>query len=416
MKKLLIIGWKDFTVVWRDRAALILMLAAPFVLTLGLGFVSGRFSGDDNSGLRDIRLLLVNQDDGPLGMALVDSFASPDLAGLVLSTTTSDPAAARQQVEDDQAAAAILIPAGFSAGFIPGPDGETGPAISLEVYTNPGRAVSAGVVRAIVESFVSQAETAQVGGEVAIRQLLEHGLITPQAPAAEAAAIAARVTAAQDSGPLLTLARSGADASSAAPDFDVLAVFAPGMAMMFLMYTVSNGGRNLLAERSDGTLPRLLTTPTRAAQVLGGKVFGIFLTGAVQVAILVGASTTLFQLHWGNGLGVAALILAVAAAATGWGILLAAFARTPAQVISVGSALMLLFGIFGGIFIPLSALPGWLQIAARLSPNAWGSEAFAALARGGTLADIAPGLAALLVMAAALFAVAVLVFRRTSRA
>ena len=84
-------------------------------------------------------------------------------------------------------------------------------------------------------------------------------------------------------------------------------------------------------------------------------------------------------------------------------------------MISVGSALMLLFGIFGGIFIPLSAFPGWLQVAARVSPNAWGSEAFAALARGGALADIAPGLAALVVMAAALFAAAVLVFQRTAK-
>jgi ABC-2 type transport system permease protein len=77
---------------------------------------------------------------------------------------------------------------------------------------------------------------------------------------------------------------------------------------------------------------------------------------------------------------------------------------------------MLLFGILGGIFIPISTLPGWMQVVAHESPNAWGSEAFAALARGGTLATIAPGLSALLVMAAALFMVAVMVFRRTTRA
>ena len=30
------------------------------------------------------------------------------------------------------------------------------------------------------------------------------------------------------------------------------------MALMFLMYTVSNGGRTLLVERNQGTLPRLM--------------------------------------------------------------------------------------------------------------------------------------------------------------
>jgi ABC-2 type transport system permease protein len=414
MKKILIIGWKDFTVIWRDRAALILMLAAPFVLTLGLGFVSGRFSGE-TSGLSDIPVVLVNQDQGALGQSLLDVFASPDLAGLVLSSTLSDPAAAREQVEADQAAAAIIIPAGFSAGFIRDAAGRTGPALPLEVYSNPARTVSASVVRAIVDDFVSRVETGTVGGEVAIRQLLEHGLLTQQELAASAGAIAARAAAAHNNAPLLSLARTDSG-SSPAPDFDILAVFAPGMAMMFLMYTVSHGGRNLLAERTEGTLPRLLTTPTSAAQVLGGKVFGIFLTGAAQVGILVLASSLMFQLRWGDAWGVAALVLAVAAAATGWGILLAAIARTPAQAVSIGSALMLLFGILGGLFIPFSALPGWMKVVGRMSPNAWGSEAFAALARGGTLTTIAPGLAALMVMAAALFMIAVLVFRRTARA
>ncbi|MEP7359827.1 MAG: ABC transporter permease, partial [Anaerolineales bacterium] len=204
MKKILIIGWKDFTLIWRDRAALILMLAAPFVLTLGLGFVSGRFSGRA-SGLSDIPVVVVNQDQGALGQALLDAFASPDLAGLVLPSTLADPAAARQQVEADKAAAAVIIPAGFSASILPDAAGHTGPALSLEVYTSPGRTVSASIVRAIVDGFVSRVETDRVSAEVTIRQLLMHGLLTQQALAAEGSAIAARA-AAQSSAPLLSLA------------------------------------------------------------------------------------------------------------------------------------------------------------------------------------------------------------------
>ena len=33
MKKIVQIGWKDLRVIFRDRAALILMLLAPFALT-----------------------------------------------------------------------------------------------------------------------------------------------------------------------------------------------------------------------------------------------------------------------------------------------------------------------------------------------------------------------------------------------
>ena len=167
-----------------------------------------------------------------------------------------------------------------------------------------------------------------------------------------------------------------------------------------------------MTERVEGTLPRLLSTPTGAAQVLAGKLFGMLLTGVAQVSILVAGSSLLFGLKWGDPLAVAALIVAVCAAATGWGTLLAAFARTPAQVGSVGSALMLLFGMLSGAFIPLSTFPAWLQSVAHLTPNAWGLEAFTTLARGGALAAITPSLAALLAMAAALFAAAVVLFRR----
>ena len=80
-----------------------------------------------------------------------------------------------------------------------------------------------------------------------------------------------------------------------AVEFDLLAYFAPGMALMFLMYTVSYGGRSILAERSQGTLPRLLVSPTSNAQFLGGKVLGVFLMGVAQVGILILASAMFFK-------------------------------------------------------------------------------------------------------------------------
>jgi ABC-2 type transport system permease protein len=416
MKKVLAIGWKDLILVLRDRAALILMLAAPFVLTLGLGFVSGRFSGGSAaSGLRDIPVVVVNHDDGELGQALVDVFDSSDLAELLAPTTAAGDAAARQQVDDDLAAAAVLIPAGFSSSVIPSFEtGATTAAVAVEVYANPARPVSAGVVETILLGFIGEVETAQVSGRVTLEQLLAARLIAPQEAAAGGADLAGRLIGPQNQAALITLHTSSAVAAEAeADEFDVLAFFAPGMAMMFLMYTVTYGGRSILAERADGTLPRLMGTPTAAAQVLGGKVFGIFLTGVAQVGVLVLASSLMFSLRWGDPLAVVALILAVAAAATGWGLLLAAFARTPAQVGSLGSALMLLFGILGGSFIPAGNFPAWFQALSRVTPNAWGLDGFTALARGGTLAGIGLPLGALLAMAVLLFGAALIVFRRS---
>jgi len=83
MLKTILIGIKDVRLVFRDRAALTFMLLAPFLLTVGMGFVTGRFSGNSNSGIQDIPVIIVNLDGAELGNALVDTFNSEELAELV---------------------------------------------------------------------------------------------------------------------------------------------------------------------------------------------------------------------------------------------------------------------------------------------------------------------------------------------
>src|SRR6266508_3794015 len=118
MLKLFLIGIKDLKLIFRDRAALTFMLLAPFLLTIGMGFVTGRFSGGSN-GLSNIPVVIVNLDKEQLGNALADVFSSRDLADLMEPTTSSDPEAARHLIDDDQAAAAVIIPAGFTRSIIP---------------------------------------------------------------------------------------------------------------------------------------------------------------------------------------------------------------------------------------------------------------------------------------------------------
>ena len=182
------------------------------------------------------------------------------------------------------------------------------------------------------------------------------------------------------------------------------------MALMFLMYTVSYGGRSILAEKAQGTLPRLLVSPTNSTQILGGKVFGIYLTGVAQMLILIGATSLLFQLKWGDPLGVVLLVFAAVFGATGWGMIITALARTPAQVGSVGSATMLIFGILGGSFISLDQMPTYIQTISRITPNSWALDGFTTLALGGTLSNLSAPITALLTMGGVLFLASILLF------
>ena len=414
MLKTFLIGIKDLRLAFRDRAALILMLAAPFVLTLGLGLVTGRFSGNNNSGLSDIPVIIINLDNDQLGDALVDTFNSKELADLMEPAIGSDPEAARQLIDDDEAAAVVIIPEGFTRSIIPqqgdfnNPDAVREP-VKIEVYANPSRPTGAGIVKSIVDEFLSRVNEGSLSGSVSILQLMASGRITPQQ--AEAAGLAMNQqlqTNAVDN--TLAIAINSSTADGEEVKFDILAYLAPGMALMFLMYTVSYGGRSILAEKTQGTLPRLLVSPTNASQILGGKVFGIFLTGAAQMLILIGASSLLFQLKWGDPIGVIVLVFAAVFGATGWGMFITAMARTPAQVANVGMSITLIFGIMGGSFISLDQMPPAIQTFSKIAPNSWALDGFTTLGLGGTLADLSSPIAALLTMGTVLFLVSVVLF------
>jgi ABC-2 type transport system permease protein len=413
MKKLFLIGIKDLKLMFRDRAALVFMLLAPFLLTIGMGFVTGRFSGS-SSGLSDIPVIIVNQDKEQLGDALADVFSSEELADLMEPTESSDPDTARELIDDDEAAAAVIIPEGFTRSVIPSEgtvfdESFVQPEpVKIEVYANPSRPTSSGVVKAIVDEFVSRLEAGRTSGMTSIVQLMQAGLLNPQHAETEARALFQDVDQTQTTVITLKTNTEGAEAV----EFDMLAYMAPGMALLFLMYTVSYGGRSILAERSQGTLPRLLVSPTSTSQVLGGKILGIFFMGVAQVGILILASSIFFGVKWGDIFGLAFLILATVLGATGWGMLITSIARTPAQVGSLGSAIMLIFGILGGSFINIDQMPSLVRTLSKITPNAWGLDGFTTLALGGRLPNLTEAITALLIMGAVLFGISVLLFSR----
>jgi ABC-2 type transport system permease protein len=344
----------------------------------------------------------------------VDTFSSEELAALMEPTASSDPEAARRLIDEDKAAAAVIIPAGFTQSIIPAagtafdqnyvePE-----AVQIEVYANPSSPTSAGVVKAVVDEFVSRLEEGRTSGMTSLMQLMSNGLLDPKNAESEALELFGNVEQTESAAITLKKNQEGAEAV----EFDVLEYMAPGMALMFLMYTVSYGGRSILAERSQGTLPRLLVSPTSASQVLGGKVLGIFFMGLAQVGILILASSLFFGVQWGDPIGLVVLVLAAVFGATGWGVLLTAFSRTPAQVANIGSAIMLIFGILGGSFINLRQMPTALRAFSKITPNAWGLDGFTTLALGGTLPNLVEPISALLVMGVLLFGIAVFMFNR----
>lgn len=414
MKKILIIMWKDVNILLRDRASIMLVIAGPLVLTLGMGLITGSFGGSDTPTISRIPVVVVDHDGGELAAALIDLLTGEELSDLLAPEMWDDEATALAQARNGDAAAVVVIPAGFSAGFMPDPaTGALPEPVALRVYGDPGSPIRAGVVRSIADEFTSRARTGMMTVQIAMTELAASGA----ARSADLPAIGRTMGEQLFSGDgaaaasLITV-RSESVAADGDAGFNPLTYFAPAMALMFLMYAVTLGARTLLSERREGTLARMLAAPVTNGQVLGGKVAGIFLGGFMQLATLIVLTTVLFRLDWGNPLGVLLIVVSAALAATGWGLLIASVSTNAGQVANLGMTLTLIFSILGGSFVPGQQLGPLYEWAGRVTPNRWAMDGFASLAAGEGLPSVVVPVVALLVMAVILFAAAAVMFRR----
>ncbi len=412
--KLLTITLKDTLTRFRDVRALLYMLVAPLAIGLIMGAAFGG-QNDGSSPIYAIPLAVVNADTGDLGQTFVDILTKIEVdtaegkQSLFAVTPYADAEAARAAVERGEADGALILPPDFSAAL----KNANAPRARLDIYTDPTLRIPPVIIRSVTERLALGFQSAALGARLAAEQITtavqaDPALQTALADLPQAIAEAEADFAAEQ--PRIRLQRQTLGGGKS---FNVLGYFMPSMAIFFLMFAVFHGMRSILEEEKKGTLPRLLTTPTRPAEILAGKIGGTLLTGLLQMAVLVLVSALLFGVHWGNPWGVALLSFATVAGAAGLGAFLAAFARDDNQAGIIGTFVALVFGILGGNFIMLQNVPVWLDLLSKATLNRWALDGFTALALDNApLHAVLPHIAILLALGAAFFALALLGFRR----
>lgn len=175
-----------------------------------------------------------------------------------------------------------------------------------------------------------------------------------------------------------------------------------GVAVIFLLFSVSRAGGVLLEEKQSGTLKRILTSPISPRGFMLGKLFAVSLNGIVQISVVALAGCLAFGIPiFHSPLALLLIIAATAVCAASFGMVFATFCQTSEQVLATATFVILAMSLVGGSMVPEFLLPAWAQKLSVLTLNGWAMTGFLnVLARGaGTLAII-PQLAALLAMSA----------------
>jgi ABC-2 type transport system permease protein len=187
----------------------------------------------------------------------------------------------------------------------------------------------------------------------------------------------------------------------------------PGVTIYGIFWIVSLLAGSVFQEKREGTFRRLLVAPIGRAALLVGKVLPYYLINLLQIVAMLGLARLLFGVSLGGApAGLALVSLAAAAAATGLGVLLAAMARSQAQVGLLSTVAILALAVLGGCFIPRWVMPDWMQRLGLITPHAWAVDAYQDLmVQGYGLARVLPKVGALLAFAAAFFGVGAWRFR-----
>jgi ABC-2 type transport system permease protein len=373
--RILYIALKDLRIFLSSKAALILALGAPFLLTLGMGFIGGAFSPNEpGGGGGGVQLGFVDLDQSAATRGFFEGLLESE--GFLQVSRYDQGADAKNALAEETIDAAILIPQGFTNAVLEGDEEKT-----ITVYTDPGKEISADIALSIGRNFTSRLKAAAAGLRETAEWLQREQNLSPPQAFRQASEIIPEVMRTR----VGTVSRSQTESGET---FNMLEYFAPGFAVLFLLLTVTAGTRSILDERREGTLARMRTAPVRWGVILSGKMAGVFITGFFQVSVILAATSLLFGLQWGPLSGALLLTAATSFACAGWGMIIAALAKTPAQVSGVGTSIMLIFGILGGTFISVESFPAILRGFSRITPNFWAIRGFTSLASGAEVGDI----------------------------
>ena len=471
MNKLWAVAFKEIRTRFTDRNLLLIMLVAPLLISTIIGLAFGGL-GRTTSPIRDIPVVVINNDQpgangtafgamltGLLTEGQLPAGANASLAACpqnsaqssggsseasltlaeLLNGTLFDETVAQQLIADQSIAsptgsignseylssaaraavdkglytAVVIIPADFSSTLTSLADPRQAPATTtVSVYGNAGQGLSAGIVRSIVDSITAQL----ISGNIAMGATLTEIAMNQPAALANVSNLDLSklfVCAFVPGNDLIQLANQPVQAAPTNTAGAILVTFGSAQALFFALFVGQFGILSMYEERRNGTLQRILVSPTPRWVVLGGKLVGVLVSVVFQLVALAVALTivgSIIEGHlafiWGTDFARLGLVfLAVAVSVSGLGMFLAGVLTGLEQANIVGSVLNIALGVLGGAFgfqLPRSV--------AQFSLIYWARDAFDILAAG--RGDILLNILVLLAEGAVMFAIGVILFTR----
>lgn len=398
MRKVLAIALNSLRLTARDKKALLVTLAMPMLLIGILGQALKGMMGDGE--FNPFTVVIVSRDEAArppvppgtpaaviaqlptleFGKILVDEvFGSERARAIIKVRAMSETEEALAELRATRVGVVVEVPPGFTAGVL------AGERPAVRVWGDAGKPAQSEIVRQVVLSFTESLTSG----------MLAQRLAPPEELARAEASGRSAAEAALSNLPSVRETTSGARSVSA------MQYYAAAMAIMFMMMTAIGRAANLLEERRNGTLARMLLSPTPRAVIIGGQMLGNLVILLAQFGILMLGTHLLYGVYWGDWGPALMLGIAFALASAGVGAAATAIFDDPkAADVAVGIVGNIFAALSGGMF-PLYIFPDVLRAIAKLIPNYWALQGFLDLMSGVSVNGLPTTLAVLIGIAVA---------------
>jgi ABC-2 type transport system permease protein len=193
---------------------------------------------------------------------------------------------------------------------------------------------------------------------------------------------------------------------SAPPSGNRFGAMAAGQLLLFVFLVAMTSSVALVESRRLGVSRRMLATPTGPGAIVRGEALARLSVSLLQAGVIMFGAALFFQVDWGDPLAAALLVIAFAAVASGFGLLMGTLAPTGEMAIGAGLLLALGMGALGGAMMPLEFFSAPMRTFAHVTPHAWAIEGFTTLlAHSGGVSDVSTDLLVLTAAAVVLFAI-----------
>jgi ABC-2 type transport system permease protein len=157
----------------------------------------------------------------------------------------------------------------------------------------------------------------------------------------------------------------------------IIAMYAAGIAVMFVLFSATAASGSLLEERENNTLERLLASQMTMDHLLMGKWCFLCVVGCTQLTVMFVFGQLAFGVDLVGHLdGFIAMTLVTAGAASSFALLLASICRTRAQLNWISVVVILSMSALGGSMVPRYLMSEQIRQAGLFTFNAWALDGY----------------------------------------